>query len=186
MKATIFLAVGALCIIRAETGKLESEFAGVPSVYNLMSVSVGSRHKRQMEGRPGGGMCSDEEQTRRLTAVVCTPATGQRIIDVNLECNLESVARALVQSCSTNENQRFCYESASNYTNSVVANCPRLSTYVFWVPVHRFMQKCTSKLEIICWMLPQYQVLSHLSNLQEFPWCWSVVNMQRYSPWFMH
>ena len=74
-------------------------------------------------------MCSDEEQTRRLTAVVCTPATGQRVIDVNLECNLESAARGLVQSCSTNENQRFCYESASNYTNSVVANCPRLSTY---------------------------------------------------------
>ena len=126
MKATIFLAVGALCITCVES---ESEFVGASSTFSLIS---GSRHRRQMQGRPRGGMCSVEEQNRRLTAVVCIPSTGQRIVDVYLGCKRESAARGLVQMCIRNENQRFCYDvavRASNYTNSVTTNCPRLSTY---------------------------------------------------------
>ena len=126
MKATNLLALGALCIICVVSGKLES---GTSSVYNLNS---GSRHKRQMQVGPGGGTCSDEEQTRRLTAVVCNPVTGQRIVDVYLECNRDTTARGLVHSCIRNENQSFCFDvavGASDYTNFVMTNCPRLSTY---------------------------------------------------------
>lgn len=134
MKASLLLS---LCIVCVESN-LRSEFARAsgPSVHSLFAA--GTRHKRQVRD-PREERCSTEEFFRRDSAVLCDPsndANGQLVVDIYTECNYDrNVARAirsLVQSCSRDENGRFCFElrqNASNYTNSVTTNCPRLNTY---------------------------------------------------------
>lgn len=134
MKALLLFS---LCVICVET-KLESGFAGAsgPSVHSFFTADT--RHKRQIQD-PRQGTCSEEELIRRQYAILCDPSNdgnGQLLVDIYHECSYDastaSAARRLVQSCSRDENGRFCYEmrqNVSNYTNSVTINCPSLSAY---------------------------------------------------------
>ena len=130
MKALLLFS---LCVICVET-KLESGFAGAsgPSVHSFFAADT--RHKRQVQD-PRQGTCSMDEFSRRQSAILCDPSNvgnGQQLVDIYNECRYDSAARILVQSCSRDENGRFCYQlgqNASNYTYSVTTNCPRLSNY---------------------------------------------------------
>ena len=124
------LLVFSLCIICVEC-KLEVEFAGASGPWVHSFFAAGTRHKRQVRD-PREEMCSTEEFARRRSTVSCNPSIGQIIVDIYAECSTESEIRNIVQSCSWNENGRFCYElrqNASNYTNSVETNCQYQSNY---------------------------------------------------------
>ena len=134
MKALLLFSPFVIC---AES-KLESEFSGASqqSVHGLFAAST--KHRRQVRN-PREEICSWEEISRRQSAILCDPSNdgyGQQMVDIYNECSYDANtardARRLVQSCSRDENGRFCYEltqNASNYANSVTENCVHLSNY---------------------------------------------------------
>ena len=170
MKALLLFS---LCVICVET-KLESGFAGAsgPSVHSFFTADT--RHKRQVQD-PRQGICSMDEFSRRQLAVLCDPSNdgnGQQLVDIYNECtydaNVASAARSLVQSCSRDENGRFCYQlgqNASNYTSSVTTNCPRLSNY----SEHQCTHSCRDALQNLksnlgCCLNDLYNTTSPSSN----------------------
>ena len=131
------LSLFSLCVICVET-KLESEFVGESRTsVHISFFAADTRHERQIQD-PRQGTCSEEEIFHRQSAILCDPSNdgnGQQLVHIyNEQCRYDatiaiaSAARDLVQSCSRDDNGRFCYQlrqNASNHTYSVTTNCPR-------------------------------------------------------------
>ena len=128
MKAATFFAISSLCILCVKS-KLESKFAGVPSVHSLV-IAAGSRHKRQ---EPQEDCTRREEFNQNLVNAWCNPNDPNgHYVDVLQECNMTGDAISWVYYCSRDENQRFCSGTTQdpyNDLSSAMENCPNRREY---------------------------------------------------------